>query len=472
MRSVRHSRRGVAGFSYSAFCALGLALGLESRAQAQQPLFEFVQISDPQPQNSGDEQGFVDVLRTIAEAGRPGALLPRRVDLVLIAGDITDGNSTSEWTAAKSKLDTWLTANGIPFRAVPGNHDVDGSNTALYNQYIGSSDVWDIGSASFTGHNGLTRTTGWQGLRFIGFNNSNPDYNQISSADVTRITTRVNAAAAANENVFLLCHHPHDGSGRMPLASVLPNPSIVGYLHGHSGSPRVKKGLSGITNPSVWDVDTNAIIYDRDLVYFDVYPNELRAHVVILNDNPTSLPAGVVIPLAHPLTSIDAESLYGVAGPVHANARAAPSGASPERKLWQNAGSLWGILWSDSASAYRIQRFNPSLNAYREVLGREVARVSKDRQGCHHQQRPAAQDHAEIDEERRRADENDLHRRRLDDIEHARKAGHSTQAIPKRRDIAMTGAVGPDSGQNQAGPDCDRRNAAVVSHPKVSFIGL
>ena len=284
-------------------CApLAVVLALRGSAGAQS-LFEFVQISDSQPQTSAENQRLVDVLRTIAEAGQPGALLPRSVDLVLFAGDITWGNSQSEWIAAKAKLDDWLTDKGIPYRAVPGNHDVNGSDTSRYQQYIGSAGVWDIGSASFSGHNGITRTTGWKGLRFIGFNNSNPDYNQIASADLSSIQARVNAAAAANENAFLLCHHPHDGSGRMPLANVLPNPSIVGYLHGHSGTPRVKKGLTGIHNPNVWDVDTNAIVLDRDLVYFEVFPTELRAYVVILDDNPIALGAPVVIPLVHPLST-------------------------------------------------------------------------------------------------------------------------------------------------------------------------
>ena len=88
----------------------------------------------------------------------------------------------------------------------------------------------------------------------------------------------------------------------------------MGYLHGHSGSPRVKKGLSGIVNPSVWEVNTNAIVEDRDLVYFEVFPSELRAYVIVLADHPSSLPAPVVIPLVHPLTAAGAAPLADFIG--------------------------------------------------------------------------------------------------------------------------------------------------------------
>jgi len=164
-------------------------------ASAQQPLFTFVQVSDSQPVTSSDNQRFVDVLRTIAEGGQPGKLLPRPVDLVLFAGDITDGNTRPEWVAAKDKLDTWLTANNIPFLAVPGNHDVNpnrtsSANTALYKEFIADPGVWDAGSAAFTGQNGPSRATNWKGLRFIGVDNSNPGWNQVSSAGIQRARKR------------------------------------------------------------------------------------------------------------------------------------------------------------------------------------------------------------------------------------------------------------------------------------------
>jgi PKD repeat protein/predicted MPP superfamily phosphohydrolase len=338
---------------------VALLLALATSAASQQPLFTFVQISDSQPQSSDENQAFVDVLSTIAAAGQTGALLPYPVDLVLFAGDITWGNTRSEWVAAKQKLDAHLTANGIPFLAVPGNHDVDNSDTSLYEEFIADSDVWDAGSAAFTGHNGRARTTGWQGLRFIGVNNSNPGWNTIPSADVTAVAARVAAAAAAGENAFILCHHPHDDKDRMPLASVLPNTSLVGYLHGHTGSPHVTKGLAGVVNPVVWDVDTNATYRDRCLVYFQVFPTQLRAHVVVLDDNPANLPAGVLIQLAHPLTP-SSEPGIGYADDFHSQARPAPTSTAPERKLWHRAGVWWGVLWSDAAGAWRVQRLDES----------------------------------------------------------------------------------------------------------------
>jgi PKD repeat protein/predicted MPP superfamily phosphohydrolase len=349
------SRLSRATLAFSSVLLVVAAHG--SRSAAQQPLFTFVQISDSQPQSSEENQRFVDVLRTLAEAGQPGALLPRPVDLVLFAGDITWGNTRSEWTAAMLKLDTWLTANDIPLLAVPGNHDTDNSDTSLYEEFVGPSGVWDAGSTAFTGQNGKSRTTNWRGLRFIGFNNSNPGWNTIRSADLADIAARVSTASAAQENVFLLCHHPHDDKDRMPLVDVLPDPSAVGYLHGHIGTPSIHRGLAGIVNPNIWDVNTNAIYRDRPIVYFEVFLTELRAHVVILDLNPTTLPAPVVIPLVHPLTPASEPSL-GFADAVHANARATPTSRSPERKLWFHDQRWWGILWSDSAAAWRIHRLD------------------------------------------------------------------------------------------------------------------
>jgi PKD repeat protein len=332
-------------------------------AAAQEPLFAFAQVSDSQPQTSAENQAFVDVLRTLAEAGTPGALLPRRVELVLFAGDITWGNTRSEWESATAKLDQWLTANDIPFLAVPGNHDVNNSDTALYEEYIADAGVWDAGSAAFVGHNQRARTTSWRGLRFIGFNNSNPGWNTVSSADLASITARVASAAAAAENVFLVAHHPHDEKERLPLVDVLPNPSAVAYMHGHSGAPHVTQGLAGIVNPNLWDVGSNAIYEDRALIYFEVFASELRAYVVILNQLPTALPAPKIVPLVHPLT-LTSEPSAGFAGPLHVNARPDPTARTPERKLWFAAGAWWGVLWSDAVAAWRIQRLDPLAQAW------------------------------------------------------------------------------------------------------------
>jgi len=343
--------------------AASATLFLAAAARAQEPLFTFAQVSDSQPETPAHEQAFVDVLRTLAEAGQPGALLPRRVDLVFFAGDITWGNTLAEWESARAKLDTWLTANDIPYLAVPGNHDVNNSDTSLYEQFIGDAGVWDQESAAFTGQNGRSRTTHWRGLRFIGLNNSNPGWNTVSSADVADVRARVLAAQAAGENVFLLAHHPHDEKARMPLADVLPNPANLLYMHGHAGSPRITRGLAGVAHPDLWDFDSNAIYEDRGLIYVEVQPSELRAHVVVLDPPPSTLPAPTVIPLPRALTPLSEPDL-GRAGAPHVLARAAPSGRSPERKLWHQAGHWFGVLWSDAAQAWRIQRLDPASDTW------------------------------------------------------------------------------------------------------------
>ena len=329
---------------------------LGAAASAQQPLFTFIQTSDSQPQNSGEWQGFEDVLALIADAGTSGALLPRKPSFVLFAGDLTWGSQDAEFIQWKSLATSYLTANGIPLLCVPGNHDVSGG-TANYEQHIGTAAVWDVGSAAFTAHNGLAVSTGWAGMRFIGFNNTNTAWNQISSSDISLISARVNAGAAASENVFLLGHHPHDGQSRIPLASILTNTSIVGYLHGHSGNPDVSHGLTGVNNPNVWDLNTNAIVDDRDLIYVDVFSNQLKAYVIELDLNPTQLPTPSTIPLVHALRSLDAGDV-GFEGLSQAGARALPSSEAPEQKAWFNAGSWWAVLWSSSTSSYRIYRLD------------------------------------------------------------------------------------------------------------------
>jgi PKD repeat protein len=344
-------------FRASALTYAALVLG--AFAKAQQPLFTFVQTSDSQAGSEAEWQGFEDVLELIARAGTPGALIPRPVDLVLFAGDITLHNSNSEWVRCRSMFDAWLTSNNIPLLCIPGNHDQGSSagTTQLYEQYIGSAAVWETGSESFTGQNGKGRNTGWAGLRIIGFNSSVGDYNQMTASDVALVGARVSAAAAASENVLLLTHHPHDGSSRMPLASVLPNPAIVGYLRGHSGNPGAKLGLTGINNPHVWDVNTNKIVADRDAVYFEVFQTQLKAYVIILDDNPTQLPAPKIIPLVYPMRAPLAQSI-GFQGASHAGARAWPSGYAPEKKLWFQGGNWFGVLWHEASLSWRIFRLD------------------------------------------------------------------------------------------------------------------
>jgi PKD repeat protein len=340
--------------------ALASALfALGAGRSAQEPLLTIVQTSDSQAATEADWQRFEDVLERIAGAGQPGALLPRPIDLVLFPGDITESNASSEWVRSRGLLDTYLTANGIPFLCTPGNRDQGASagSTQLYQQFIGSAGVWEASSASFTGQNGIVRNTGWSGLRFVGFNNSSGGWNRISDADVMLIGARVSAAAAASENVFLVGHHPHDGQGRIPLASILAEPAIVGYVRGHSGNPRAQLGLAGISNPNVWDLNTNSIVDDRDFIYYEVFPSQVRAHVVVLDANPTALPTAKIIPLVFPLQPPLVPDI-GFEGGSHAGARPWPSGYAPERKLWFQGGHWFGVLWHEPSLSYRILRLD------------------------------------------------------------------------------------------------------------------
>ncbi|PYU95571.1 MAG: hypothetical protein DMG25_03875 [Acidobacteria bacterium] len=44
-----------------------------------------------------------------------------------------------------------------------------------------------------------------------------------------------------------------------------------------------------------------------------------------------------------------------------------PTGEKPESKLWWNDGLWWGMLWSTSASAYHIYRFNPAAQSWADT---------------------------------------------------------------------------------------------------------
>ncbi len=292
---------GLRAHRLSRWLLLVLALFAVDPAYAQQPLFTFVQISDSQPTDSDDQLAFEEVLDTIADAGTPGALLPYPVDYVVFAGDLVNiGNDTSDWTTFVQTMNLWLTANGIPYRAVPGNHDRS-SNFGNYAQFIGSPATWSMGSDTFVGHNGRQVTTGWRGLRYIGINNTNGGNNVISAADLAAVNIFVPAAVAADENIFLMAHHPHDDQGLMPLAGILETPEICGYMRGHNGNPTIRHGLAGVSNPNVWELMSNAVYRDRALLYFEVFQNDIEAHVIKLVDNPSQLPAPRIIPLVHSL---------------------------------------------------------------------------------------------------------------------------------------------------------------------------
>ncbi len=288
--------------------SLCLALGLlvSASALAQEPLFSFVQISDSQPADAGDWSRFELVLDTIVEAGQSGALLPFPVDLVLFAGDlVADGSSQSQWATWVQTVDSRLTANGIPFLAVPGNHDDQGSsNFTNYELYVADSGVWHAESWFLTGHNGVDVTTNWDGLRFIGVNNDNGGSNSVSSADVAEVEALVAEADAAGENAFVMAHHPHASNSRIPLRGALEAPNLVAYLRGHLDSPWIQRGLSGTSNGEAWDINTNSIYNNGALVYFEVFVDEIDAYLLELKNNPSALPSPVVITLVHPMRPV------------------------------------------------------------------------------------------------------------------------------------------------------------------------
>jgi PKD repeat protein len=325
MRSLVSSVRAGARASLGLLLFLGVLAGFGSPAGAQAPLFTFAQISDSQPNDEAQWTAFRRVLDAIVASGSAGALIPQPIDFVLFAGDlVSHAENQSEWVRFVDTVDARLTANAIPYRAVPGNHDEQNSGApfGFYEFFIGDSGVWDTDSGTVVGQNGPSVFTGWKGLRIIGFNNSNGADNQISSADRTLIASKVSAAAAAGENPFLVAHHKHDDEGVIPLASVLVNTAICCYAHGHSGSPSAKQGLPGVVNPYIWRMNTNSTFEEQAIIYYEAYANELRAYVIELYKNPTALPTRKTIPLAYslkpvvlsaPVANFTATPLSGVA---------------------------------------------------------------------------------------------------------------------------------------------------------------
>jgi hypothetical protein len=146
---------------------------------------------------------------------------------------------------------------------VPGNHDVDGFGVGYYELYVGDSGVWDTDSALVSGHNGLVANSGWSGLRILGFNNSNGAWNQISAADLAIIDSKVNAAAAADENV-LLGHHPTTAraSPRSRACSRIRRSSATATA---TAALRAPTAVSPASRIRTWDLNTNSIVDDGDL---------------------------------------------------------------------------------------------------------------------------------------------------------------------------------------------------------------
>jgi PKD repeat protein len=355
--------------------AAPLAL-LAGPATAQPPLFAFAQLSDIQANEPVEEERFLAVLEAISNASEPGALLPHAVAVVLVAGDLVDDpQSQSQWVQLRNDLDQELTEQGIPFLAVPGNHDQDDFGTPEYEEHIGSPGVWDVSSAALRGQNGLVTATGWSGLRFVGINNSYAGANTVRAADLAQARAIVSAASAAGENVFLVTHHPHDELGPIPLADLLEIPGVVGYLRGHKGTPHATQGLAGIANP-VWDLSTESVMRDAALIYYEVFQNEVRAYVLELVENPTALPAPAILPLAHALAPAPAPS-----APNAAFAALPDQGRAPLEVAFADlsAGGPTAWLWDFGDGATSTERH--PIHTYADGAKYDVSLVASNAQG-------------------------------------------------------------------------------------------
>lgn len=349
---------------------------LPGAAAAQPPLFAFAQISDVQADEPEEVARFDQVLEALAGAGAPGALLPHAVAAVFVAGDLVEApGQAAGWDALATALASGLSAHGIPFLAVPGNHDQDEFGPVLYEESIASAGVWDVSSAELRGQNGLVTATGWAGLRFVGVNTSYAGWNTVRAAELAQVEAIAAAAAAAGENVFLVAHHPHDDLGPIPLADVLEIPGVVGYMRGHGGIAHASSGLDGIANP-VWDLSSHSVNLDAALVYYEVFPTEIRAYVLALVANPLELPPPAVLPLPHALWPAAAPS-----APVAAFAAAPRLGRAPLEVAFADlsTGQPSGWVWNFGDGATSAERH--PIHVYQEGGAYDVTLVANGAQG-------------------------------------------------------------------------------------------
>jgi PKD repeat protein len=353
-------------------------------ARADDPLFAFVQWSDVQADDPVELARFDQVLAAVGASGQPGALLPHAVSFALIAGDhVVGARDEAQWIQYAQKLDAALTARGIPYLAVPGNHDQDEFGTPLYTQYLGSPGVWDVSSADVRGQNGQGVATGWEGLRFVGLNNSWVGWNTVRPAELAQLDAIVAERSAAGENVFLVAHHPHDDVGVVPLAGVLETPGVVGLLRGHGGLPHATQGLVGIANP-VWDLSSESVVRDGALIYYEVFATELRAYVLKLVDAPLALPAPAVIALPQPLWPTAA------AAPAAAFAAQPQLGRAPLEVAFVDlsAGHPTGWLWDFGDGSTSTERH--PIHAYPADGSYDVSLAASNAHGIDAQTQVAA----------------------------------------------------------------------------------
>ncbi len=165
MAKVQSRRQS--GKSLSVTTALLLATALvPGAAVAADPPFSLVVLPDTQYYSKSYPSIYKDQASWIV-----GHRDSENIQFVLHMGDITDQNTTAQWSAA-SQAHSVLDSAGIPYSVLPGNHDMpsqDGvlsRDTSLYNTYFGPS--------RFTGRS-------WYGGNFQGRNENNYNLFELGS---------------------------------------------------------------------------------------------------------------------------------------------------------------------------------------------------------------------------------------------------------------------------------------------------
>ena len=266
----------------------GLALiALAAHPAGQEPLFTFAQMSDSQPQSRPTTRPSSTCCARSPSGTGPGAPAaagrPRAV-----RGRHHLGQHARGVGAAKQKLDTWLTANDIPFLAVPGNHDVNNSDTALYEEYIADSGVWDAGSAAFTGHNGRVAHDRLGGAALHRRQQLQSRLEHDPQRGVSAVAARVDAAQQARRTrsscATIRTTRRRGCRSRACCRTRARRVPARPFRHaarapGPDGRHQ-SEHLGRATPTRSTRIAASSTI--------EVFPTQLRAHVVVLNDNPTS----------------------------------------------------------------------------------------------------------------------------------------------------------------------------------------
>lgn len=162
-------------------------------------------------------------------------------DLVLLAGDITSGDSKERTDSILSKLE-----NGAPLFAVTGNWDGKNVGEALERRNLNihkrAVKVGNFGIMGFSGPSGITMG----GLMIINYDDVDKTFEEVAKSEKTIV---VSHHPPSNTKVDMLFTGQHVGSEfvRELVEEKQPDLLICGHIHEARGTDKIKN--TTIVNP-------------------------------------------------------------------------------------------------------------------------------------------------------------------------------------------------------------------------------